>query len=49
MTNADVFEIKLCRLCQSKKIKELFNLKSTPLANSYTKKKDLKKKQLIIN
>ena len=42
--NADVSEIKQCRLCQSKKIKELFNLKSTPLANSYTEKKDLKKK-----
>ena len=43
MTNADVSEIKQCRLCQSRKIKKLFNLKSTPPANSYIEKKDLKK------
>jgi SAM-dependent methyltransferase len=47
MINANVSEIKQCRLCQSKNLKKLFNLKSTPPANSYVNKKDLKKK--IIN
>jgi len=47
MVSADVSEIKQCRLCQSKKLKNLFNLESTPPANSYVNKKDLKKK--IIN
>ena len=31
--------IKNCRLCSSKRIKKVFNLGRTPLANSYTKKK----------
>jgi SAM-dependent methyltransferase len=49
MINEDISEIKQCRLCQSKKIKKLFKLKSTPPANSYIDKKDLKKKTINYN
>jgi hypothetical protein len=49
MINEDISKIKQCRLCQSKKLKELFNLKSTPPANSYVEKKDLKKRTINYN
>ena len=43
MENVSVRKIKNCRLCHSKNLKNLFNLKSTPPANSYVKKSDLNK------
>ena len=43
MENVSVRKINNCRLCRSKNLKNLFNLKSTPPANSYVKKSDLNK------
>ncbi len=39
--------IKKCRLCESKKLKSIFNLGKTPLANSLVKISDLKRKQNV--
>lgn len=36
---------KKCRLCSSVKLKTVINLSATPLANSFLKKSDLKKKE----
>ena len=53
MENVPVRKIKNCRLCYSNNLENVFNLISTPPANSYIKKKDLykidKKFKLLIN
>ena len=41
---ADHKKIKYCRLCKSKKLRKVFDLKKTPLANSLIKRIDLRKK-----
>ena len=52
MQKKNCVQIKHCRLCSSKKIKKVFDLGNTPLANSYLKKKlsvKLKKYPLGLN
>ena len=52
MQKKDCISIKCCRLCNSKKIYNVFNIGETALANSYTKKnlsKKLKKYPLGLN
>ncbi len=46
MQKKDCIPIKYCRLCNSKKIKEVFKVGKTPLANSYSnKRKSIKLKK----
>ena len=40
---------KKCRLCDNKNLSTVINLNKTPLANSFLKKKELKKKKNIIH
>ncbi len=52
MQKKDCVAIKYCRLCNSKKLKKIFDLGKTPLANSYSKEnlsKRLKKYPLKLN
>jgi len=39
---------KKCRMCESTKLKEVLNLGTHSLVNSYIKKEDLKKKELLL-
>ena len=39
--------IKRCRLCLDNRLKTVFDLKKTPLANSFLDKKQIKKKQIL--
>ncbi len=43
MQKKDCVTIKNCRLCNSKKLKKVFDLGKTPLANSYSNEKESKK------
>jgi len=38
---------KKCRMCESSNLKEVLNLGTHSLVNSYKKKEDLKKKRII--
>ena len=52
MQKKDCVQILSCRLCNSKKLKKVFDLGETPLANSYSKitvSKNLKKYPLALN
>ena len=45
MSKSNSKERKSCRLCESKNLKIVINLKKTPLANSFLNKSQLKKKE----
>ena len=45
MSKFDYKHQKKCRLCDNKYLSTVINLNKTPLANSFLKKKDLKKKE----
>ena len=45
MSKFDYKHQKKCRLCDNKYLSTVINLNKTPLANSFLKKKDLKKKK----
>ena len=52
MQKKDCITIKYCRLCNSRKLKKVFDLGKTPLANSYSyekKSKKLKRYPLNLN
>ena len=45
MSKFDYKYQKKCRLCDNKHLSTVINLNKTPLANSFLKKKELKKKE----
>tara|TARA_B100001750_G_scaffold216739_1_gene201596 strand:+ start:327 stop:1580 length:1254 start_codon:yes stop_codon:yes gene_type:complete len=47
MSKKNCKPIKYCRLCLDTKLKTVFDLEKTPLANSFLDKKQIKKKQIL--